>query len=279
VYKNLNALRLLPVDSSVPAGAKTHTIERERSSGEMVWFRGNSSHRGQVNLEREEKEYKIHAAVTSIKINFFDQMNANFAGYALEAKLRKAAQRVADEFVNDKAMTGDTARGVPGMFNAPFSPKVAAAVTFGPNGASAVNQLAELHRLANLIGEQSDDKFYATSFFAPRKYVNHWKNTLLDTTNGSNRSIYDAFLQDNDYITSIEVARETLGAGAGGTDIFQFFRPGDADSAHIVIPQGLTWMPMRNPTGFEMDMDAYLLFGGVNQYMPLNNQIVYASYA
>lgn len=279
VYKNLNALRLLPVDSSVPAGAKTHTIERERHSGEMVWFRGNATQRGQVNLEREEKEYKIHAAITSIKLNFWDLMAANFSGYALESKLRQAAERVADEFVNEKAMTGDVARGVPGMFNAPFAPKTTAAVVFGPGGGTPTAQLAELHRLANLIGEQSDDKFFSTAFACPRPYVNYWKNTILDTANASNRSIYDAFLQDNDYIDSIEVARECAGAGPGNTDIFQFLRPGDMDSAHIVIPQGLTYMPMRSVTGFEMDMDAYLLFGGVNQYNPLNNLIVYATYA
>lgn len=277
VYEDLNAETLIPTDSSVPPGAKTHTIQRESAAGEMVWFRGNSSNKGQVSVEREEKEYKIHAAVTSIKINFFDDLNAKFAGFPLESRLRKAAERVAREFKNEKTFTGDEARGVPGMFNAPFSPKVASGVTFGPGGGTVTAQLAELHRLANLIGEQTNDKFGPSAAAMPIKYVNYFRNTMLDTSNGSNRSILDAFLQDNDYVNSVVKVRECTGAGVGGTDILQFLRPGDSDSAHCVVPQGLTWMPMER-SGFDMDMDAYMLFGGVNQYQPLNNLVVYASY-
>lgn len=277
VYEDLNAERLIPTDSSVPAGARTHTIRRESKSGEMVWFRGNSSDRGQTAIQREEKEYKIHAAITSVKLNFFDEMRADFAGYSLEQKLKQAAERVAAEFKNEKIWEGDDDRGVPGMFNSPFGPKTTSGVTFGPGGGTAAAQLEELHRLANLIGEETNDKFYPTALAAPIKYINHWKNTHLDTANSSNQSILEAFMEKNDYVNQVVKCRECSNQGSAD-DILQMFRPNDSQSAHAVIPQGLTWMPMER-TGFEMEMDAYLLFGGVNQYKPLNNLTVYASYS
>jgi hypothetical protein len=278
VYKDLNGNTLIPSDSRVPAGARTHTIRREESAGSMVWFRGNSSKRGNASVNVDEKEYKIQAAVTQYKINFFDEMAADFAGYQLEQKLRDACVRVSEEFRNHVVWHGDEDLGVPGMFNSPFGPKQVSPVAFGPgSAASAEAQVNELHRLFNRIHEDTDNKFGPVAVAMPIRMHNYLNNRILAAANGSNISMAELFLQKNTYITSLIPVREMSGAGPGGLDIMMGFRPGDRESAHAVIPQGLTWMPMER-NGYDMVTDAFILLGGVNQYRPLNNQLVYFEY-
>lgn len=277
VYEDLNG-DLIPTDSSVPAGARTHTIARESSSGKAEWFKGNSRNLGHVSTEIEEQEFKIWAAVTKVDMNFFDDMSARFAGIPLESRLRRAAERVLMEFKNEKIFAGDSAQGVPGMFNAPYCMKGVSGVTFGPGGGTATAQLAELHRLANQQAQATKSKFKPTAAAMDTRYIDYFSNTLLDTANGSNRSILECFVTDNRYISQVIEIQECAGAGVGGTDIMLFFRPGDADSAHVVVPQGFTLLPMQKD-GFDWYMPAFMLYGGVNQYNPLNNYVVYATYA
>lgn len=277
VYKSLNG-DLIPTDSSVPAGARTHTISRENASGKAEWYKGNSSRMGHVAVDVEEQEFKIWAVVTKVDMNFFDDMTARFAGIPLESRLRRAADRVVSEFKNAKIFTGDSAQGVPGMFNAPYCFKGTAGVTFGPGGGTPSAQLAELHRLANQQAQATNSQFRPSAVAMDTRYIDYFSNTLLDTANGSNRSILEAFVTDNRYVSSVEEIQECAGAGVGATDIILFFRPGDLDSAHAVVPQGFTLLPIQKD-GFDWYMPAYMLFGGVNQYNPLNNFVVYATYA
>jgi hypothetical protein len=270
-YAPNNALRLFEVDSSVPAGANAHTVRRIQHEGEARYYRSNASDRGSSGARRVEKQFPIHPIVTSVKINFFEQMASGFANSNLRTELEFAARRAMEDFLNDKVWNGDEDQGVVGVKNYPWVPKTFSLLAFN-DLSTADSILSEMHRLANNASEVSKQTFAPNRMIMGVKLYNYLTTRKRSAT--TDQTIMQAFLQDNPYISVIEAAHELDGAGPGGQDMMVFDRAGDRSSIANVIPQGFTMLPIQQ-TGFDFEIPCYMLHGGVIMRYPLNNLVAY----
>lgn len=280
-YEPLNAKALIPIDTQVPLGKKKHTVRRIDHQGSMDWYRRNSVDEGNVSFSTDEKTYPVNVAVTKIEMNFFDQLAmGQVRSTSLEAELRNAANRVADEFYNEKTWFGDDSVGHLGVWNYPFVPKLVSGVTFGPGGGTAIEQLNELLRLARINKDPTKGVFFPTEVAMPIRYVDYFRETYIDTS-GSKATILEEFRKLSN-IRQVHEVHETSGAGpdngAGANyDILFFFRRDRRAIASSVI-KTLTFMPLQRD-GFDMYIPAYMVLGGVIMRDPLHNLVTYANYA
>jgi hypothetical protein len=272
-YAPNNALRLFSVDSSVPAGANVHTVRRIQHEGEARYYRANASDMGSTGARRVEKQFPIHPIVTSIRINFFEQMASGFANSNLRSELEFAARRVMEDFLNDKTWNGDEDQGVVGVKNYPWVPKTFSLVPFN-DVTSADAILAEMHRLANNASEVSKQTFAPNRMIMGVKLHNYLSTRKRSAT--TDQTILQAFLQDNPYITSVDAANELDGAGPNGEDMMILDRAGDRSSIANVVPQGFTMLPIQQ-VGFDFEIPCYMLHGGVVMRYPLNNLVAYVN--
>lgn len=270
-YAPNSALRLFSIDSSVPAGANTHTVRRIQHEGEARYYRANASDRGSTGARKVEKEFPIHPIVTSIKLNFFEQMASGFANSNLRSELEFAAKTVIEDFLNDKTWTGDEDQGAVGILNYPWIPKTFGLQVFS-DATAADTILSEMHRLANNASEVSKTVYAPNRMTMGVKLKNYLSTRKRSAT--TDQTIMQAFLQDNDYISTVEVAPELDGAGPNGEDIMLFDRAQDRGSIANVIPQGFAMLPIQQ-TGFDFEIPCYMIHGGVIMRRPLNNLIAY----
>lgn len=280
-YEPLNAKALIPIDTQVPLGKKTHTVRRIDHQGSMDWYRRNSIDEGNVSFSTDEKSYPVNVAVTKIEMNFFDQLAmGQVRSTNLEGELRNAANRVADEFYNEKTWFGDDSVGHLGVWNYPFVPKLISGVTFGPGGGTPIQQLNELIRLSRINKDPTKGVFYPTECAMPIRYMDYFQSTYIDTA-GSKATILEEFRKLSN-IRQVHEVHETSGAGpdngAGANyDILFFFRRDKRAIASSVL-KTLTFMPLQRE-GFDMYIPAYMVLGGVIMRDPLHNLVAYTNYS
>lgn len=265
-----NALDLFEVDRSVPAGARTHTIRRTRHTGKARFYEGNASRRPTVGLEQREETFNVAPIVTSIKINFFDQLAADFSGVSLRADLEDAARDVMDRFLNDKIWNGAAERKLPGVLTTPWVGKQTASVTYGP-GTSPDAILADLHNKANYAVSKSKGLYTPNRMCSSIRLINYLSTTKRSAT--TEDTILSAFLADNPYITEVVPVHELEGAGPNGEDVALFDRKAK-DAFVRVMPRDFTMLPIIE-NAFELEIPCYAIYGGVISREPLHNLITY----
>ena len=272
-YAPNNALSLFAQDTSVPPGAKTHTVRRILHEADVRYYDGNASNRGSTGASKVEKEFPVHPIVTTIKWDYFEQLTAGFANSGLRTELEFAAKQGIEDFLNDKTWEGDADRGVRGVLNYDWLPKSVSGVVFDDT-TSADAILAELHRLARFSYVHSKQKFRPNRMILGTRLMDYLGSRKRSPT--TDQTILEAFLQDRRRIQPMEVveAQELDGVGPNGEDAILFDRANDRMAIANVIPQGFSMLPVQR-TGFELEIPCYMIHGGVIMRFPLNNHLAY----
>lgn len=272
-YAPNNALSLFAQDTSVPAGAKTHTVRRIMHEADVRYYDGNASDRGSAGASKVEKEFPIHPIVTSIKWDYFEQLATGFANSNLRTELEFAARQGMADFLNDKTWNGDEDRGVRGVLNYDWLPRSISGVDF-VDGTDADTILSELHRLARFSYIKSKQVFRPNRMITSPRLMDYLASRKRSAT--TDQTILEAFLQDRRQLQDMTVveAHELEGAGPNGQDAILFDRAGDRMSVANVIPQGFSMLPVQR-TGFSLEIPCYMLHGGVIMRYPLNNHLAY----
>lgn len=258
-YPMQNAFTLFPIDSSVPAGARTHTVRRVYQDGDAAVYRGGQSPIPRVGVSQQEEQFPVRHYVTSFVYSLFEQLSSAFANSGLVSELLRAARDIIQEFANQKTWYGDDTNGIYGVLNYPWLPKKVVAVAFD-GSADPDDVIAELNALANFPQENSKATYRPTALVVSTRVYNYLMNTPRGSVNDT--TIGEFWLRTNSCgIKSIEQAWELQGVGPGGTDGVLFYR---ADRLGIsnVIPQGFTTLPVQT-LGFEDTTFAYMSHGGV----------------
>lgn len=269
-----NALTLFQTDTSVPAGAKTHTVRRVQHEADVRYYRANASDRGSTGVRKNEKEFPIHPIVTSIKMNFFEQMSDGFANGGLRGELEFAARQGMEDFLNVKTWEGDEDQGVYGILNYPWLPKSFSGVAF--NDSSTPDAiLAELHRLRRFSYIKSKQKFKPNRVIMGSRLLDYLGTRKRGTDR--DQTILAAFLEDSRAMGQpLEVVgvHELDEVGPAGEDAMLFDLAHNRMSIANVIPAGFSMLPVQQ-TGFDFEIPCYMLHGGVIQRYPLNNHLAY----
>lgn len=266
-----NAMSMIPVDGSVPVGARTHTVRRISQQGEAVVHRGNASEVPRVSVSQEEEQFPVHHYVIGIGFDIFDLASSDFANSALRQELQDAAQVTMQEFLNEKTWFGDKDHNIYGVLNYPWTPKMVLPLA-ATGGADTDAMLAQLNAAANFAHEESKTVYSPNALIvSPRMY--RYMSTTRIANSVSDTTILEFFKKANPRIQTIEEAWEMQGRGPGGTDIMFFCRRNRRSVANAIV-QGFTMLPIQQ-VGFENLIPCYMSHGGVIQRDALNNLVCY----
>lgn len=256
-YPAQNAFALFPMDTSVPPGAKTHTVRRIYQDGEAGFYEGGEEV-PRVGISQQEETFAVKHIVTSFNYSLFEQLSTAFANIALVAELLRTARDIIMEFANRVFWYGDTSVKLYGILNYPWLPVKVVSTPFD-GSADADDVLGEINAVANFPKEESKATMSPNTFVtSPRA-----RNYLMTTPRGAttDTTIGEFWLRTNGLgITKIEEAWELQGAGPGGTDGMLFYRR-DRLGVCLVVPQGFTTLPVQS-LGFEDTTFAYMSVGG-----------------
>lgn len=274
-YKPLNAERLIPTDTSVNEAMQKHTVQSISHAAEVTDYRGfgDNPASGTAAAKMDRESFSVGTYVTGIRISFTDRLAEQFANTNLRSELSLAANQAMREFLNERTWYGSDEYDILGVLNYPYVPKTVSSVDMTSSGTPA-DQLAELHRLANELGEYSDNTYMPDTLVAPIPLVNYWSNTKVNL-DGDTDTILELFLRHNQYVGSVEGIREMAGAGPNGEDVLYFYRANDRMSCVNVIPKAPTMLPVQQDGPFDLLIPMYMRHGGIIMRKPANNLVVY----
>lgn len=255
-----SALEIFPMNTtSVPLGAKTHTVRRMYGEGEVAVYRGGNAGIPRVGLTQQEESFPVRYYVTAFGYSIFDQFSADFANVAMLQDHMTVARDAILEFINWKTWYGDTSNGIYGIVNYPYLAKKVIATAFD-GSASADDVLEELNRLANWPQEQSKGRLKPNAVVTSDRVRNYLMTT--PRASGSDETIGSYFLKTNTLgIKQILAAWELAGAGPSSTDGILFFRA-DARGIDNVVPALFTALPVQ-ADGYDQLTYCFAAHGGV----------------
>jgi hypothetical protein len=271
-YAPNNGLQYFPVDESVPAGARSHVVERVSHTGNARVYRGGHSEpKGSTGVQKASERFPVLTYVTEIELDFFERQSDSFAGTNLRAELEMAAQQTLMDFLNEKTFDGSPQDDLRGIWEYPFLPRTVSGVAFD-GSAAPEDMLDELHRLANLLAEESKKRYSPTTLLTSIRVKHRISNKKRSGT--TDETVEEAFLSDNEYIDEVVGIHEARGIGPNGEDAMLFYDRGNRMSVANSLVQGFEMLPIQEE-GFNLRIPCYIQHGGIIMRNALNNLLTY----
>lgn len=268
-----NALSLFPIDTSVPVGARTHTMRRTYEQGAAELFRGGNTGIPRVGVSQDEETWPIWSIVTSFELDIFTQQSSDYAGSQLYARHLRASRRAIEEKINRIAWYGAPEARLQGVLTYKWLAKSLSAFEYHRRTTATTLQIHDdLHAAANYPSEQSKSVFAPNAMVTSPRVRNFLMTTRLSVDN--DKTIGQAFLETNAHITSIEEAWECQGVGpTSDHDAILFYRR-DVESVSLIMPQPYTTLPVQRE-GFSDIVFAFSDFGGATMPDVGNNHLLW----
>lgn len=275
----LNAMRLFGIDTTVPPGAKYHTIRRVYADGEAAVYSGRGQNIPRVGMSKKEETFPVRHYVTSFVLDIFEMASGMFANISLATELLRIARDVIEEFINWQTWYGDTENGLYGVLNYPWIRKKVIATPF--NETSDPDEiLRELHRFVNFPSDSQRQAFKPNVLVLSGRVLNYLSQTPRSDT--SDTTILEHFLKNSKTIERVEEANELQNDDSEpipgvppGLDAMLAYRD-DRRGIQNVMPQTFTTLPTQE-MGFEQVTFAYASHGGVIMRDVGNNIIGYVT--
>ena len=203
---------------------------------------------------------------SGFEICFEDIQAARYAGKPLESRLMGAVREAIMEEENRLVWYGDSASALLGIANNPYIPRQVAA--FPIDYTSTPEQILKvLHTAANYAivatlgaGQPPDTMLLPISIWT------YLSSTLLNSSNSSNQTILQQFLQSNQFISKVDWVPEMETLGVGGTRAI-FFYHSDPRSIEIRLPVDFLALPAFW-NGLSTEINFMERYGGVWAYYP-----------
>lgn len=218
----LSAWDLFPIDTSVPAGAKTITWRQWDMVGAARIIASYADDLPHAGIKALETTTPIRSIGNSYGYDVQEIRHAQYAQIPLDAKLAMAARKANEQKVNQLAWAGDTVTGLPGFLsNANIPAFVIPADGTGSSKLFSTKTsdqiIRDLNSMANGVFTQTNGIHRPNEIWLPLAqyaYISSTpRSTLSDTT------ILDFFLANNPFIQRVIPVLELTGAGTGGADM------------------------------------------------------------
>lgn len=265
----LNALALMPVDTSIPEGASTITYRQYDTVGMAKVIANYANDLPRADVAGKEFTSPIRTVGIAYGYNTQEIRAAIFSGTPLNARKAAAATRAHQEKINQIAFFGDAENGLPGLTNNTNIPEV----TILADGTGSLKTFAskspdkivrDVNSLINKIITQSKGVHRATDVWMPVEQY-----ALIATTQNSiasDTTILSFLQQVHPGVTFRQVV-ELDGAGAAGADRI-YALENDAMNYQLNVPM---MMRMYSPQqqGLEFVVPCESRTGGVTIEYPL----------
>jgi hypothetical protein len=238
----LSAWDLFPIDTSVPAGAKTITWRQWDAVGSAKIISSYADDLPHVGIKALETTTPIRGIGNSYGYDVQEIRYAQLAQVPLDAKLAISARKANEQLVNKLAWAGDTVTGLPGFLsNANIPAFVIPADGTGSSKLFSTKTpdqiIRDLNSMANGVFTQTNGIHRPNEIWMPLAqyaYISSTpRSTLSDTT------ILDFFLANNPFIQRVVPVLELTGAGTGGADMIIAAENSAENYQHAPQPKNL----------------------------------------
>ena len=268
-YPTLKSRELFPVDYSVPTGAETYTYRMYDHQGAFNLITNYSDDFKRVNITGTETTGKIHSFGASVEYSVQDLRAAALAGLPLQDHEIRAARRASEQKLDDIVLNGEANGNLFGIMTHPNIPSAAVPNGVGGNPQFSTKTPAEIY--ADLVAIVTDMVELTNGVEAPTDLVLPIAqyNLINDTrlADGTDTTILQFFLKNNQYIQRVHSWYKLAGAGAGGVDVMLAYR-NDPEVLEIVIPQEFEMIPPQ-ARNMSFNVPCHARFGGVRVRYPL----------
>lgn len=266
----LSAWTLFPVDTSVPAGAKTITYRQYDAVGSAKIIANYADDLPHADVTAKEFTSPIKGIGNSYGYDVQEIRYAQFTGTSLDAKKAAAARKANDQKVNQLAWAGDTVTGLPGFLSNTNIPAVVLASdgtgttkTFSTKTPDQI--IRDMNAVVNSVYTATKGVHQANELWMPLEQYAYISSTARSAT--SDTTILDYFLSNNPFVQRVVPVLELDGAGAGGVDMMVAAENSiDNYQLNLVMPF-MQHPPQPRNLAFEVPCESR--FGGVTIERPL----------
>lgn len=258
-HEPLSAMAMFPIDSSVPLGARTHTVRRATSSGEAKIYRSDEGI-PRAKVAFSEERFRTAVIVCAVDQDYFDAMATDRAGLQVYQRELRTARDLVKRKMNRIAWFGDNKAGLYGVLNYPHIAKQVFPVAI--NAAANPELIAlGLVDLVNTPMVRSGTAFNANrlglsprqyAFIASRKHAAGTDTTIL-------QYVLNVLGWSRD---QIKMVPELKDAGGAGIDGILAYRAELAAIGHVVI-QDATTLPVYDSSPIEQTTVVFGVTGGM----------------
>lgn len=273
-YPDLDYASLIPVDTSANEWVKSVTYFSMDKAGAARWINGNGKDVPVVGLSMEKFETEVHTAGIGYSYGFEEINQARLLGISLDAEKAAAARRASEQLIYTTAFSGDTEKGMEGLFSYTGVPSQSiAADGTGSSALWSAKTPDQINRDINvmLTGLHSATNTVAmadTLILPIERYQSIASTRLTDT----NMTILEFVRQNNVYTAmtgqalTIRGMRGMTTIGSGSTArMIAYRRSPEVLKMHIPMPH--MFLPVQ-PEGLQFTIPGVFRLGGLDIRLP-----------
>ena len=201
-YPELKARQFFPLKTDVHEGAESFAYRISDYFGEADFISHLGDDLPMVGYRTEKKVGLIDGIANAFGYSTHELRSAAMAGVGLDAELAKAAMRVHERKVDQVAAFGSSTHGFEGGLRHPDVEVLSATADW--DVATSAQILADLHRMANKIVEDSKGVWVPNTIVLPITKYNLINSKLVDSSGDTGTTILAAFLKTNAFIKEVD---------------------------------------------------------------------------
>jgi hypothetical protein len=278
-YPDIQYKLLVPVDNSAPEWVKSVTYYSTDKVGQARWFHHEGTDMPRADIQRSKFEVGVEMAGIGYGYTLEELGQAMMIpGFRLTAERADAARRASEEFIEDKAFVGDSAKGWYGLINNTNVSVVNAAGT-GTGGSAAWadktgDQIAfDVNQALSGIYSTTKTVEMADTLLLPIDAMTSIATKRMDAS-GSPQSVlewlsrYNVYTQQTGQQLTIRAVRQLENAGVGGDKgrMVVYRRDPQVVKMHIPMPHRFLDAWQTSSIGF--DVPGIFRIGGVEIRRP-----------
>jgi len=269
-YKQLKAFSLIPISTEAPSGADTITFRRFSGIGYAKIIADYVHDFPRVDVFGEEETIKVRSMGDSYGYSIKEIRRSQMAGTNLDQRRADAARRAMDELTNTLSWRGDSTYSINGLIDYPGITEYT--VPLGAGGFKLWNTktpdeiVADLSGIVTAVIDPTNGREAPDTMIMPIEQYQYITNTRM--TGDSAKTILTFFLENNQFIKTVDWVVELKGAGAGGTDRFMVYEKSPRNLTQE-LPQMFEQFP-EQWKGMEAVIHCHAETAGVVVYYPLS---------
>lgn len=276
VYPDIQYPQLIPVDTSAPEWAKSVTFFSMEKVGRAEWFNHLASDMALADVQRTKFEHGIEMAGIGYRYSLEELGQAQMVpGMNLTTERADAARRAYEEFVDEKAITGDTNKGWTGLVNdANVTVSQTAANGTGNSTAWADKDadkiIADVNdALTGVFNESRTVEMADTVLLPVESYTLLANKRLGDTTMTALQflMLYNVFTAQTGQPLMVRAVRGLETAGEGSVGRMVVYRR-DPRVVKLHLPMPHRFLPVWQTSPIMFDVPGIFRMGGVEIRRP-----------
>lgn len=262
LYPELKWSKLIPVDTSVPAGAETIAYEQWDESGEAKIIANGADDLPLADAAKGKFSNRTVVVGAAYKVTQEDLLRSQMAGVNIENRRQRAAINSIGRLLDKIAALGDSASGIKGLLTHDQVPVIAA--TGAWSGLTATQLVAELHRLEDTVWSTTYELMQPDTLILPTAQMQLIRRTYMAVDN--TQTVMQRFLQNAAFIKNIESWHRAATAGVGGVARAMAYKR-DPAMLQMAFPVPLRQLPAQ-PRNLALLTPMFSKIGGLEFYYP-----------